>query len=61
MIGGGVSADLDLYLDRAREELASAVVGSGHRPVAAVKAAELGGDAGMIGVAIIARSAASAR
>lgn len=54
VIGGGVSADADLYLDRARRVLERSVVGAGHRPIARVETARLGGDAGMIGVALLA-------
>ena len=55
VIGGGVSQDADLYLDRARESMASQIVGAGHRPLARVATAKLGSAAGMIGVADLAR------
>lgn len=55
VIGGGVSKDADLYLDRAREVMASQIVGAGHRPLARVATAKLGSAAGMIGVADLAR------
>ncbi|QPK78522.1 ROK family protein [Corynebacterium lizhenjunii] len=54
VLGGGVAADADLFLDGAREVLESNVVGAGHRPVARVACAELGSAAGMIGVAHLA-------
>ncbi len=57
VIGGGVASAADLYLDAAKEEFARQITGAGHRPLAEVKIAELGADAGMIGVADIARSA----
>lgn len=55
LLGGGVSKSADLYLDRAREYMAENIVGSGYRPLARVVCAELGADAGMIGVADLAR------
>ena len=56
VLGGGVSADADLYLDQARAEMAANMVGSGYRPVPEVLPAELGPQAGMIGVADLART-----
>lgn len=56
VLGGGVSADADLYLDKAREEMAANMVGAGYRPVPQVLQAELGPQAGMIGVADLART-----
>lgn len=55
VIGGGLSSDADLFLDSAVASLHDNVVGAGHRPVARVATAQLGGDAGMIGVALLAR------
>ncbi|MCS4531311.1 ROK family protein [Corynebacterium sp. ES2730-CONJ] len=55
LLGGGVSQDADLYLATAKTIMAENLVGAGHRPVAEVKCAELGADAGMIGVADLAR------
>ncbi|KQB86780.1 ROK family protein [Corynebacterium lowii] len=55
LLGGGVSRDADLYLDQAREQFSSQIVGTGYRPLARVATAELGADAGMIGVADLAR------
>ncbi len=55
VIGGGVSDSASLFLDEAREHYAASVTGAGHRPLARVEAAQLGGgDAGMIGVAALA-------
>lgn len=55
VLGGGVAADADLYLDEAREVMAESMVGSGHRPTPRVATAVLGGSAGMIGAADLAR------
>lgn len=54
VIGGGLSRISDLYLDSAREVLASRIVGTGYRPLPRLATAELGPDAGMIGVADLA-------
>ncbi|MEV5409205.1 ROK family glucokinase [Thermopolyspora sp. NPDC052614] len=56
IIGGGVSRSADLFLDAAREEYARRVVGRGHRPLAVIKAAELGPAAGLVGAADLART-----
>lgn len=56
VIGGGVSSDADLFLDEALSIMKCSIVGAGHRPLAQVAVAELGGDAGMIGVALLARA-----
>lgn len=55
VIGGGVSRDSGDFLPEASRRHADRVVGAGHRPLARVGTAELGGDAGMIGVADLAR------
>lgn len=55
LLGGGVSNDADLYLDSARSLYAQQIVGAGYRPLARIETAALGGDAGMIGVADLAR------
>ncbi|WP_315535258.1 ROK family protein [Corynebacterium matruchotii] len=55
LIGGGMSADHDVYLPQATEIMAANIVGSGYRPVPTVSTAKLGGNAGMIGVADLAR------
>ncbi len=54
VIGGGVASACDLYLERAKQVLAESIVGAGHRPLPQVRCAQLGGDAGMIGVADLA-------
>ncbi|WIM66992.1 ROK family protein [Corynebacterium breve] len=55
VIGGGVSRDADLFLEDAREHMSSSIVGAGFRPLPRVIRAELGAQAGMIGVADLAR------
>ncbi|MFD2455748.1 ROK family protein [Corynebacterium mendelii] len=55
VIGGGVAAASDLYYDRAVDAYAAQLTGSGHRPLARIETTRLGGDAGMIGVADLAR------
>ncbi|MGX6968079.1 ROK family protein [Corynebacterium sp. c7Ub_26] len=55
VIGGGVSTDSDLFMSRALRAYTDNVVGAGHRPLAEIKTATLGAEAGMIGVADLAR------
>ena len=55
IIGGGLSDSGDLLLAPARETYAKVLTGRGHRPVAPVRIAELGADAGMVGAADLAR------
>ncbi|MHA2789379.1 ROK family protein [Corynebacterium sp. S7] len=55
VVGGGLSADADLYLDAATQVMSKNIVGAGYRPLARVIRAELGPEAGMIGVADLAR------
>jgi glucokinase len=59
VIGGGVSEAGDLLLDPARAAFERALTGRGHRPIAEVKAAQLGEDAGIVGAAGLALEAAS--
>lgn len=54
ILGGGVSQDSDIFLEKARAVMKESIVGAGHRPVAAVQTSLLGSDAGMIGVALLA-------
>lgn len=54
-IAGGVSGASDLFLEKAIAEMKTNMVGAGHRPIPEVLCAELGGNAGMIGVADLAR------
>ncbi|GAA4920915.1 glucokinase [Actinomycetospora succinea] len=58
VIGGEVSASAPLYLDRARRRYADEVTGTGHRRLAEVRPAMLGGRAGVIGAALDARERA---
>ncbi|XVV07850.1 ROK family protein [Actinosynnema sp. CA-248983] len=61
VIGGGVSESAPLFLDDARERYAAVVTGAGHRPLARIRTAQLGDDAGIVGVATLAREAAPTR
>ncbi|MEE2031539.1 ROK family protein [Rhodococcus chondri] len=54
VIGGGVSGSASLFLDDARDHYAAAATGAGHRPLARVRAAQLGDAAGLIGAALLA-------
>ncbi|GGM61474.1 glucokinase [Longimycelium tulufanense] len=58
VIGGGVSESAPLFLDDAREHYASAITGAGHRPLARIRTAQLGDDAGIVGAAALARDVA---
>lgn len=58
VIAGGLSASAPLFLDDAREHYAARVTGAGHRPLAELRVAQLGPAAGMVGVALLARSLA---
>jgi len=55
VIGGGVSESAPLFLDDAREHYAAIVTGSGYRPLARIRTAQLGDDAGIVGAATLAR------
>lgn len=55
VIGGGLSTSSDLFLEKATQHMTQQIVGSGYRPLPMVVCAELGGDAGMIGVSDLAR------
>lgn len=55
VIAGGVCGSAELFLDDARERYAAAVTGAGHRPLARIVLARRGDDAGMVGVATLAR------
>ncbi|WP_438672322.1 ROK family protein [Solihabitans fulvus] len=59
VIGGGVSESAPLFLDDAREHYAAIVTGAGHRPLARIRTAQLGDDAGIVGVATMARDLAA--
>ena len=54
VIAGGVSESAPLFLDEAREHYKATVTGSGYRPLARIRTAQLGDDAGLVGAAAIA-------
>ncbi len=55
VLGGGVSEAGDLLLLPARHAFQASLTGRGHRPVAEVRIAHLGGEAGIVGAADLAR------
>lgn len=55
IVGGGVSDEGDLVLDPIRKSFRRWLVGSRYRPQAQVLAAQLGGRAGLVGAADLAR------
>lgn len=55
VVAGGVSESAPLFLDEAREYYAAAVTGAGHRPLARIRTAQLGDEAGVVGAATLAR------
>lgn len=56
VVGGGVSQSAPLFLDEAREHHVAVVTGSGHRPLARIRTAQLRENAGIVGAALLARS-----
>ena len=60
VIGGGVSEAGELLLDPARAAFEHALTGRGHRPLAEIKGAQLGEDAGIVGAADLARESSQA-
>jgi len=58
IVGGGVSAAGDLLLEPTRQAFSRSLTGRGHRTEPPILAAALGPDAGFIGAADMARSAA---
>lgn len=54
VIGGGLVAEADLFLEPTRRAFASLVLAGGHRPAVAIVAAELGERAGAVGAALLA-------
>ncbi|GAA4417050.1 ROK family protein [Actinokineospora soli] len=54
VIGGGVSDSAELFLDAARDHYARTLTGAGHRPLARIRPAQLGDDAGLVGAAALA-------
>ncbi len=57
VIAGGVASAANLFLDEARENYARSATGAGYRPLARVRATQLGTDASIIGAAELARDA----
>lgn len=55
IVGGGLAAAGELLLEPARASFENALTGRGHRPVAQIKLAELGNEAGVVGAADLAR------
>ncbi len=55
VVGGGVCLAGDILIEPARAAFVARLTGSGHRPLAEVRAAQLGNDAGLIGAADLAR------
>jgi len=55
IIGGGVSEAGELLVGPARETFEAMLTARSHRPTAAVRVAQLGQDAGLIGAADLAR------
>ena len=55
IIGGGVSEAGELLVGPAREAFQVKLTARGHRPIASVRVAQLGQDAGLIGAADLAR------
>lgn len=54
VIGGGVSEEADLFIDRTRDVVAREVVGAGRRPKVPIVPARLGERAGAVGAALLA-------
>jgi glucokinase len=54
VVGGGVSEEADLFLDRTRDEVARRVVGHDRRPMVPIVRARLGERAGAVGAALLA-------
>jgi len=59
VIGGGVCEAGNLLLEPARTAFAANLTGRGFRPLAAIRRAELGNDAGIVGAADLARRLAA--
>ncbi|MCD0481433.1 ROK family glucokinase [Streptacidiphilus sp. ASG 303] len=58
VVGGGVSAAGDLLIEPARDAFRRTLTGRGFRPEAQIVLAELGGEAGLVGAADLARQVA---
>lgn len=55
VIGGGVSAAGDLFIESTRDAFGRALTGRGFRPLPRIELAQLGPEAGVIGIADLAR------
>jgi glucokinase len=55
VVGGGVAESPELDLQLVIDAFGPAETGSGHRPAPAIRRAELGNSAGLIGAADLAR------
>jgi glucokinase len=56
VVGGGVADAGDLLLAPARRVFAERLTGTTHRPIAEIRLAELGNEAGLVGAADLARA-----
>jgi glucokinase len=56
VVGGGVADAGELLLAPARRVFAERLTGGTHRPIAEIRVAELGNEAGMVGAADLARA-----
>jgi glucokinase len=54
VVAGGVCESAPLYLDQARDHYRLLVTGAGYRPLAEIRTAHLGDDAGIVGAASLA-------
>jgi glucokinase len=54
VIAGGVSESAPLFLDDARDHYKKVITGAGYRPLARIRTAQLGDDAGLVGAAALA-------
>jgi glucokinase len=59
VVGGGVSRAGDLLLEPMRESYLRHLSAAAHRPIAEIRVAELGNDAGLVGAADLANTAKS--
>ena len=61
LLGGGVAAAAPHFLPTATEVLLESITGAGHRPAPRIELAAFGGNAGIVGAALLARDAVPAR
>ncbi len=55
VLGGGLSAIADGFIDQVSDQVTDAIVGGRHRPVVPIAAADFGPEAGAVGAALRAR------